>query len=82
MLGKGFPALVKVVAPNLAYKGVGKFVNRPTVTGGKKYDKFFVYVPTSVAKDSQFPFRTGDVVKVRIDLQRKRVILESLGLSP
>ena len=79
MLGKGFAALVKVVPPNLAYKGVGKFVNRPTVTGGKKYDKFFVYVPTAVAKDSQFPFGTGDVVKVRIDLQRKRVVLESPG---
>jgi hypothetical protein len=76
VLGKGFGALVKVVAPDLAYKGVGKFVNRPTTTGGKKYDKYFVYVPTAVARDSQFPFKTGDVVKVRIDLQNKRVVLE------
>ncbi len=59
----------------MAYKGVGKFVNRPTTTGGRKYDKFFVYVPTEVAKDSQFPLKAGDSVEVRIDPARKRVVV-------
>lgn len=32
--------------------------------GWKKYDKFFIYVPTELAKDSQFPFRDGDEVTI------------------
>ena len=60
----------------MATKGVGRFVNRPTSTGGRIYDKFFVYVPTEVAKDSQFPFKTGDRVEVRIDPKRKWVVIE------
>ncbi len=65
------------VTPDLVDKGVGRFVNRPTTTGGRKYDKFFVYVPTEVAKDSQFPFEEGEAVEVRVDAKRKRVIVVS-----
>lgn len=75
---KRITVLLKSVAPNLAYKGLGRFVNRPTMTGGKKYDKFFVYVPTEVAKDSAFPFKSGDVIEVEVDARRERIIL-SLG---
>ncbi|HEV2120609.1 MAG TPA: hypothetical protein VGS11_10985 [Candidatus Bathyarchaeia archaeon] len=62
----------------MAYKGLGRFVNRPTTTGGKRYDKFFVYVPTEVAKDSAFPFEAGDVVEVGIDPRKKQL---SISLS-
>ncbi|MDG6926800.1 MAG: hypothetical protein JRN09_09650 [Nitrososphaerota archaeon] len=62
----------------MANKGSGRFVNRPTRTGSKKYDKFFIYVPTEVAKDSQFPFKPGQAVEVTIDLPRKRVIVTEL----
>ena len=48
-------------------EGVGKIINRPTKTGGKIYDKFFVYIPASVAKDSAFPFKPGEEVIVRIE---------------
>jgi len=44
----------------------GRFVNRPTSTGEKKYDKFFVYVPTELAKDSQFPFKVGEEVVMTV----------------
>ncbi len=54
----------------------GKFINRPTETGRKKYDKFFVYIPTQVAKDGLFPFKENDKVKVRIDSENKRLIME------
>ena len=47
-------------------KGKGRFFNRPTVSKGKKYDKFFVYVPTEVARDTSFPLKDGDRVEVEI----------------
>ncbi len=53
-----------------------KIVNRPTQTGGKTYDKIFIYVPTEVAKDSAFPFKTNQKVKVKIDPTNKRLIIE------
>ena len=56
----------------------GKFLNRPTQTGGKLYDKFFIYVPTEVARDGLFPFRTNEKVKVRIDAENHRLIIEKI----
>ena len=47
-------------------KGKGRFFNRPTVSKGKKYDKFFIYVPTEVARDTNFPFSDGDRIEVEI----------------
>ena len=40
-------------------KAIGKFVNHPTRTGKRLYDKFYIYVPTQVAKDGTFPFKGG-----------------------
>jgi hypothetical protein len=71
----------KIVAPNWVYnmlKGVGTFINRPTQTGGKLYDKFFVYVPTEVAMDGTFPFKKNERVKVRIDVESKKLIIEKV----
>jgi len=53
----------------------GKFLNRPTKTGKSKYDKFFIYVPTELARDSNFPFKEGDTLKISIDRVKKRVII-------
>lgn len=60
----------------LALKGKGKFIDRPTTTGGKKYDKYFIYIPTDVANDSQFPFRVGDIVEITVEPKSKRVVLK------
>lgn len=54
--------------------GKGRFINRPSKTGGKKYDRFFVYVPTYVAKDDAFPFEPGDEILVRI--QDGKLVIE------
>lgn len=54
----------------------GKFIKRPTQTGEKLYDKFFIYVPTEVARDSLFPSKTNDKVKVRIDTEKNRLVIE------
>ena len=50
----------------MVLKAKGKFVNRPTQTGGKKYDKFFIYVPTELANDSQFPLKPGDELNLEV----------------
>jgi hypothetical protein len=65
------------VAPkrkNMMQKGKGRFINRPTRTGGRNYDKFFIYIPTEVARDGTFPFKEGEEVALRIE--NKRVIIE------
>ena len=47
--------------------GRAKLINRPTTTKGKKYDKFFVYIPTYVARDKDFPFKIGEELVIRIE---------------
>ena len=59
----------------MAEKARGRFVNRPTQTGGKRYDKFFVYIPTEVAKDTQFPFKPGDRLTISLNAKLKKVEL-------
>jgi hypothetical protein len=58
------------VTPNRDYKnmrkGKGRFFNRPTTSKGKKYDKFFMYIPTEVARDTNFPLTDGDRIEVKI----------------
>lgn len=68
-----------MVTPNWGYKmieGKGGFINRPTTTGGKLYDKFFIYVPTEIARDGLFPFKAKEEVKIRIDRENNRLIIE------
>ena len=50
-------------------------MNRPTKTGKRDYDKFFVYIPTEIARDGLFPFHEGDEVTVRVDAKHKQVVL-------
>ena len=57
-------------------EGKGRLINRPTRTGGKLYDKFFIYLPTEVARDGLFPFKTRKTVKVRIDVENNRFIIK------
>lgn len=59
-------------------EGKGGFINRPTRTGGKVYDKFFIYVPTEVARDSLFPFKEKENLKISIDKGKKRLIIEKI----
>jgi len=47
-------------------KGIGRFINRRTKTGKKFYDRFFIYVPTEVARDTNFPLKDGDRIEVEI----------------
>lgn len=57
----------------LVLKGEGRLINRPTKTGKQVCYKFFIYVPTEVARDSAFPFKSGDVVRIEVDPKRKEL---------
>ena len=54
-------------------KAIGRVVNRPTITGGKRYEKIFVYIPSQVAKDTAFPFKIG--TKVEVEIKGKTLII-------
>lgn len=56
--------------------GKGKFVNRRTKTANKDYDRFFLYVPVEVARDSAFPFEPNEIVNIKIDKKNQRLIAE------
>jgi hypothetical protein len=55
-----------------------KLINRPTQTAGKQYDKYYIYIPTEVARDSAFPFKKDEKLKIKIDPQNKRLIIEKI----
>jgi hypothetical protein len=59
-------------------EGQGKLINRKTKTAGKEYDRFFIYVPTEVARDGTFPFKEGEGLRIRIDAKGKRVVIEKV----
>jgi len=52
----------------------GRFIERNIVSRGKKYKQYLIYVPKLLALDSQFPFKPGDKVLIKID--GKRLIIE------
>lgn len=54
--------------------GKGRFINRPSKTGKKYYDRFFVYIPTYVVRDEDFPFKPRDEVIVKIE--NEKLIIE------
>jgi len=54
-------------------KGIGRLINRRTKTGKKIYDRFFIYIPTQVARDGTFPFKEGD--KLEIEIKGKTLII-------
>ncbi len=56
-----------------------RIMNRPSKSKGKSYDKFFIYLPAGVVKDSAFPFKENQEINVRID--NGRLIIESVSES-
>jgi len=59
-------------------EGNGRFLNRPTTTGGRKYDKFFIYIPVEVARDSNFPFKEGEVTNICIKVNSNKLIISKI----
>jgi hypothetical protein len=46
--------------------GIGTFINRKTKTAKKTYDRFFIYIPTEIARDGTFPFQENDKLQIEI----------------
>jgi len=40
---------------------------KATITGNKEGTRLRIYIPTVLSLDSAFPFKKGDVVKIKID---------------
>jgi bifunctional DNA-binding transcriptional regulator/antitoxin component of YhaV-PrlF toxin-antitoxin module len=57
-------------------EGKGRFINLRRKTANKIYDNFFVYVPVEVARDSGFPFKPKEPLIIKVDREKKRVVLE------
>ncbi len=57
-------------------EGQGRLINRKTKTANKDYDRFFIYVPTEVARDGLSPFKEGDKLTMKIDAKNKRLIVQ------
>jgi len=74
-----------MVAPKRATmvtRARGRFINRPTKTGRGVYDKFFVYIPTELARDSSFPFKPGQEVEAQIDSLKGILVVEPIEAKP
>jgi len=74
-----------MVAPKRATmvtRARGRFINRPTKTGRGVYDKFFVYIPTELARDSSFPFKPGQEVEVQVDSLKGIILVEPTEAKP
>jgi hypothetical protein len=55
-----------------------KLVNNPVQTTDKMYDKFYIYIPREASKDSSFPFKPDRKLKVKIDVEKCRLVIKKL----
>ncbi len=54
--------------------GKGKVLNMPTKSKAKEYKKIYIYVPSNVSGDSQFPFIPGQEVEIIINTDKTLTI--------
>lgn len=59
--------------------GVGTIIGRKSVSKGKEYARIWVYVPTKVSEDTAFPFKVGMPCLVRIDEEKKQLVIEPIS---
>jgi len=54
-------------------------IGRKSVSKHHQYRRVWIYVPTKVAEDSNFPFKVGDPCFVAIDIERKQLIIKTMS---
>lgn len=64
----------------MGHLGLQLPIDMATEATGRVYEhsagKLIVYLPVSVSRDSAFPFRAGEQVRVRLDASHKRLLIE------
>lgn len=60
----------------MVLKGTTKLLVSRTKVKGKqgkiaKYERFLIHIPSSIAKDSQFPFKTGQDLTITVNPKGK-----------
>jgi hypothetical protein len=55
----------------MALEGVGKVTEKKSKSRKGEYKQVWIYVPIKVAEDSNFPFKGGEEVKIKINLKRR-----------
>ncbi len=78
----GRPAIVAPKRATMVTMAIGRFINRPTRSGNRTYDKFFIYVPTELARDSSFPFSAGTEVEIAVDLEKRLLMIRAFREKP
>ncbi|RLI97304.1 MAG: hypothetical protein DRP00_04285 [Candidatus Aenigmatarchaeota archaeon] len=48
-------------------EGKTRFLRYEMKVKGKKYEKFLINFPAEIARDSQFPFKPGDEILIKVD---------------
>lgn len=55
------------------------FLRKKTHVSGNEY--YYIHIPAKLARDSQFPFKDGDELRIAVDTFRNRMIVEKVGVS-
>jgi len=63
---------------SFARTGVGTVIGRKSVSKGREYARFWIYVPTKVSEDTAFPFEIGMPCLVEIDEERRQLIVKQI----
>ena len=49
---------------------------KATITGDAKGTRLRIYIPSLLALDSAFPFKKGETIMIKVDKEKKRLVIE------
>jgi len=52
-------------------EGKTRLVATTTRVSGRTYERFLIHIPSKIAKDSQFPFKSGQELVIKVDPKGK-----------
>jgi hypothetical protein len=66
-------------AVKLTLNAVGTIVGKKTRVGGRDYRQVLLYIPSSVAEDSQFPIQIGSPCEISVDVKNRQLVIKQIG---
>jgi hypothetical protein len=63
---------------NMPLEGEARLVDKRPKTS--KYPRIFIYIETELYRDSAFPFKIGD--KLKVSIKENRLVLERIDEHP